>query len=607
MHLSELVDIGELRGLCESFTAITGAVTAVLDREGNVLVATGWQDICTQFHRVNPATCARCQESDTDLADHLKKGDAYNIYKCKNGMVDVAVPITIAGEHVANFFTGQFFLEPPKKTFFLRQADEFGFDKSAYISAMERAPVFSAEEVKSMMEFFTRLAKVMGEMGLAKLRLQQANTKLQTSAAIIQSSQDAIVRISLDGTIESWNAGAEKVFGYTSSEAIGSPLQMLTPPDRIDEELEIVSRTSRGERVSHFETVRRRKDGQLINVSISNSPILDEAGRVIGASIIARDITESKQVAKTLQKRQVMMERTESMARLASFEWEVESNLVTWSPEMFLIFGRDPTRGAPNLEGQAQLFTPQSTQMLFDAVRKAVSDGIPYELELMSVMPDGEQRTCFIKGFPERDDNGRVVRLAGLVQDITERKRKDEVIKQLAYHDTLTHLPNRRLLRDRLHQAMASSSRSRNYGALMFIDLDNFKPINDKYGHEAGDLLLIEAAERLKGCVREMDTVARFGGDEFVVMISELATVREKSLSEAKAIAEKMRAALSKPYRIAITYNKDTETCIEHHCTACIGITLFIGNETSQDDLLKWADVAMYQAKEAGRNRVRFY
>ncbi len=607
MHLSELVDIGELRGLCESFTAITGAVTAVLDREGNVLVATGWQDICTQFHRVNPATCARCQESDTDLADHLKKGDAYNIYKCKNGMVDVAVPITIAGEHVANFFTGQFFLEPPKKTFFLRQADEFGFDKSAYISAMERAPVFSAEEVKSMMEFFTRLAKVMGEMGLAKLRLQQANTKLQTSAAIIQSSQDAIVRISLDGTIESWNAGAEKVFGYTSSEAIGSPLQMLTPQDRIDEELEIVSRTSRGERVSHFETVRRRKDGQLINVSISNSPILDEAGRVIGASIIARDITESKQVAKTLQKRQVMMERTESMARLASFEWEVESNLVTWSPEMFLIFGRDPTRGAPNLEGQAQLFTPQSTQMLFDAVRKAVSDGIPYELELMSVMPDGEQRTCFIKGFPERDDNGRVVRLAGLVQDITERKRKDEVIKQLAYHDTLTHLPNRRLLRDRLHQAMASSSRSRNYGALMFIDLDNFKPINDKYGHEAGDLLLIEAAERLKGCVREMDTVARFGGDEFVVMISELATVREKSLSEAKAIAEKMRAALSKPYRIAITYNKDTETCIEHHCTACIGITLFIGNETSQDDLLKWADVAMYQAKEAGRNRVRFY
>ncbi len=607
MHLSELVDIGELRGLCESFTAITGAVTAVLDREGAVLVATGWQDICTQFHRVNPATCARCQESDTDLADHLKKGDAYNVYQCKNGMVDVAVPITIAGEHVANFFTRQFFLEPPKKTFFLRQADEFGFDKSAYISAMERAPIFSAEEVKSMMAFFTRLANVMGEMGLAKLRLQQANTKLQTSAAIIQSSQDAIVRISLDGTIESWNAGAEKIFGYTSSEAIGSPLQMLIPPDRIDEELEIVSRTSRGERVSHFETVRRRKDGQLINVSISNSPILDEAGRVIGASIIARDITESKQVAKTLQKRQVMMERTESMARLASFEWEIESNLVTWSPEMFLIFGRDPALGVPNLEGQAQLYTPQSTQMLFDAVRKAVSDGIPYELELMSVMPDGEQRTCFVKGFPERDDNGRVVRLAGLVQDITERKRKDEVIKQLAYHDTLTQLPNRRLLRDRLHQAMASSSRSRNYGALMFLDLDNFKPINDQYGHEAGDLLLIEAAERLKGCVREMDTVARFGGDEFVVMISELATDREESLSEAKAIAEKMRAALSKPYRIAITHDKDAETCIEHHCTACIGITVFVGNEASQDDLLKWADVAMYQAKEAGRNRVRFY
>lgn len=606
MHLSELVDVAELRGLCESFTAITGAVTAVLDLEGNVLVATGWQDICTQFHRAHPATCVRCLESDTELARHLKEGDAYNVYQCKNGMVDVAVPITIAGEHLANFFTGQFFLGPPSKPLFLRQADEFGFDKSAYLSAMAQAPIFSEKQVQAMMGFFTRLAKVMGEMGLAKLRLQQANTTLQASAAIIQSSEDAIIGKSLDGTIKSWNPGAEKIFGYTANEAIGSPSQMLTPPDRTNEEHELMSRISRGERVNHFETVRRRKDGQLIHVSMSISPIVDGLGHVIGASKIARDITESKQVAKTLQQRQVMLERTESMAHLASFEWEIASNVAIWSPEMFLIFDRDPALGVPNLEGQAELYTPESTQLLFDAVSKAISDGIPYELELIAVRPSGEHRHCFIKGFPERDDSGRVVRLAGLVHDITERKRTDEVIRQQAYHDTLTQLPNRRLLKDRLQQAMTSSCRTKHYGALMFLDLDNFKPLNDTNGHEAGDMLLIEATHRLKNCVRDMDTVARFGGDEFVVMISELAMDKEHSTSLAQAIAEKMRAALSWPYHIAIKNNKGVETSIEHHCTASIGVTLFVGDESSQDDLLKWADAAMYQAKEAGRNLVRF-
>ena len=608
MDLTELLDVGELRGLCESFTAITGAVTAVLDLDGKVLIAAGWQDLCTQFHRVNPMTCARCRESDTVLAGRLKEGGDYNVYQCKNGLVDVAVPITIAGEHVANFFTGQFFFAPPDRHYFLRQAKEFGFDEKAYLDAMARAPVFSAEQVQSMMGFFTRLAKVMGEMGLAKLRLQQANTKLQQSAAIIQSSDDAIIGTSLDGVIESWNPGAEKIFGYTSSEAIGNSLMILIPADRANEEVDIVSRISHGRRESHFETTRRRKDGQLISVSMSISPILDSAGKVIGSSKIVRDITETKRIAKTLQHMKLLMERTESMARLASFEWEVDVNTVTWSPEMFVIFGRDPALGVPNLEGQAELFTTESTERLFDAVGKAVSDGIPYELELMTVQPDGEQRPCFVKGFPERDERGRVVRLAGLVQDITERKRTDDIIKQLAYHDALTHLPNRRLLNDRLQQAMASSSRSKDYGALMFLDLDDFKPLNDSYGHEAGDLLLIEAADRIKSCVRAMDTVARFGGDEFVVMLSELDADSERSASQAEAIAEKIRMALSMPYRISIKRDKEVETTtIDHRSSASIGVTLFLGNDFSSEDLLKWADVAMYQAKEAGRNLIRFH
>ena len=179
----ELVDIEELRGLCESFTAVTGAVTAILDIEGNILVATGWQQICTHFHRMQPWTAARCRESDTVLAGRLRQGEAYNVYKCKNGLVDVAVPIMIGGQHVANFFTGQFFFEPPDINFFIRQAKEFGFGEKTYLAALEKVPVFSEAQVKEMMEFLTRLAQLMGEMGLSKLRLQEANAILQASEA----------------------------------------------------------------------------------------------------------------------------------------------------------------------------------------------------------------------------------------------------------------------------------------------------------------------------------------------------------------------------------------------------------------------------------------
>lgn len=191
-----------------------------------------------------------------------------------------------------------------------------------------------------------------------------------------------------------------------------------------------------------------------------------------------------------------------------------------------------------------------------------------------------------------------------VAKDITERNAMQEQVRQLAFHDPLTGLPNRRLLADRLGLAMATNRRNTRFGALMFLDLDNFKPLNDAHGHSAGDLLLVEVAKRLSRCIREMDTVARFGGDEFVVMISELESGRSESAAAASVIAEKIRAALSQPYVLKIKRNDAGETSLEHNCTASIGLALFDGNEASQDDVLRLADMAMYQAKEAGRNQV---
>ena len=220
---------------------------------------------------------------------------------------------------------------------------------------------------------------------------------------------------------------------------------------------------------------------------------------------------------------------------------------------------------------------------------------------------DGTERYLSISGDPLFDTAGNFEGYLGVGTDVTERKQMEEQVRQMAFYDTLTSLPNRRLLSDRLSQTMAASKRNGCYGALMFLDLDNFKSLNDTHGHKVGDLLLIQTADRLKNCVRETDTVARFGGDEYVVVIGELCFDKSESTAQARIVAEKIRDALAKPYVITVQHEASTETTVEHQCTVSIGVALFMKDEANQDDLLKFADTAMYQAKQAGRNLIRFY
>lgn len=205
-----------------------------------------------------------------------------------------------------------------------------------------------------------------------------------------------------------------------------------------------------------------------------------------------------------------------------------------------------------------------------------------------------------------KDEGGDVTNYVASLHDITERKQVEELIFNHAYQDPLTLLPNRRLLNDRLERAMAAGKRGGLYGAVMFLDLDNFKPLNDLHGHVFGDLLLAEAAARLRACVRENDTVARFGGDEFVVMLCELGADKAQATEYAGSVANKIRTALSEPYRLINRHDEDAEKSIEHRCTASIGVALFYGDETPKDDILKHADTAMYRAKADGRNLIRF-
>lgn len=193
------------------------------------------------------------------------------------------------------------------------------------------------------------------------------------------------------------------------------------------------------------------------------------------------------------------------------------------------------------------------------------------------------------------------------IRNIAERKQLEDQMRQLALYDSLTDLPNRRLLHDRLSQTMAASKRWGCHAALMYVDLDNFKTLNDAHGHAAGDLLLIEAAHRLKSCVRESDTVARVGGDEFVIILSDLSSDKVKSTAMVEVTAQKIRVKLTWPYLLMIRHEGKADTAVEYRCTASIGVALFFNHECSQDDILGRADSAMYQAKAAGPNLIRFY
>lgn len=207
--------------------------------------------------------------------------------------------------------------------------------------------------------------------------------------------------------------------------------------------------------------------------------------------------------------------------------------------------------------------------------------------------------------FPEwltitavRSTDNIATHYVGMHTDITKRKAAEDEIKHLAFFDALTQLPNRRLLIDRLQQALVSSARSKRMGALLFVDLDNFKILNDTLGHDSGDLLLKQVADRLTSCVREGDTVARLGGDEFVIMLENLSEKPIEAGAQTEAIGEKILASLNLPYFFASR---------EHRSTASIGITLFNNHEETQEELLKRADIAMYKAKESGRNTLKFF
>ncbi|MDP2826715.1 MAG: diguanylate cyclase [Sulfuritalea sp.] len=407
------------------------------------------------------------------------------------------------------------------------------------------------------------------------------------------------------------NEAAIRTLGYTSREEfLDVHPSKLSPPRQPDGQdsyakAERMMAIAKDKGLHRFEWIHTKADGTNFVAEVTLSIIELRDRQVIYC--VWRDITERKSTEEKLLRQNNMLSAiVENFPGGISL---VDADLrVTAHNDNFkrLMDFPDSLFAKPDLHfediirfnaGRGE-YGPGDPEQQVAAIVARARNFQPHKIE--RVRPNGT--ALEIRGMP-LPDGGFVT----IYIDITERKQMEDQVRQLAFYDDLTKLPNRRLLNDRLSQTMAVSKRSGCYGALMFLDLDNFKPLNDTHGHVVGDLLLIEAADRLKCCVREMDTVARFGGDEFVVMLSDLNADKAESTSHAEIVAEKIRIRLSEPYLLTIRQEGKEDTTVEHHCTVSIGVTLFIDHEASQDDILKWADVAMYQAKEAGRNSIRFY
>ncbi len=312
-----------------------------------------------------------------------------------------------------------------------------------------------------------------------------------------------------------------------------------------------------------------------------------------------KSLLESSQKSETLY-RHVLSDQTESIFRF------LPDHTITYVNDAFRqYFGRD----SQDFIGKKweSIVLPEDLPFFHYELNRLSLDHPVADVEVRVVGNNEDMHWCRFVNRGIFDDEGHLKEVQSVGRDCTSRKNLEEELKRLAFTDSLTRLSNRRLLQDRLRKSLITIKRTGKSGALFFIDLDNFKPINDRYGHEAGDLLLIEAAQRIKSCVREMDTVARIGGDEFVAMVGEFDGDLAKSVSYVKAIAEKIGLALAEPYLIMIENDDVPRYIVEHLCTASIGVVQFPQGNGSAENYLRWADRAMYQAKDAGRNAIRFY
>ncbi len=508
---------------------------------------------------------------------------ALSIFMMRRLIPHIMTPIERLGESARNIArTRQFALRVEKLT-----DDELGTLTDQFNKMLD-------ELEKQDRELLNRNESLEQEVQSRTSAMRAAMDEMYT---LLNSMAEGAFGVDTRGNCRFVNASFLRLLGYDRvEEIIGKNMHGLiqaTRPDgtvypESDSKIINAYREKRGFHAS--DEVFWRKDGVPISVEFWAQPLIVE-GEVQGVIATFVDITERIRAENELKIAATAFESQEGMLVTDADNRILRVNRAFTSItgyEKEEVIGQNPRLLSSGLHDQA----------FYEGMWAALNGSGTWEGEIWNRKKDGSIYAELLSITAVKDHHNVVTNYVGTFNDITMNKAAEEQIRNLAFYDPLSGLPNRRLLLDRLHQALASSARSGKQGAVLFLDLDHFKTLNDTQGHDMGDLLLQEVAKRLTGSVREDDTVARFGGDEFVVVLEDLSENTLEAAAQTEVIGEKILSTINKPYVL-----RDRE----YHSTSSIGATLFNDHQSGVEELLKQADIAMYQAKTSGRNTVRFF
>jgi len=424
----------------------------------------------------------------------------------------------------------------------------------------------------------------------------------------LQSITQGVVVAGPDENILSVNTAFTVITGFSEAECIGRNCRFLQGPATDIHTIEKIHQACTNATPFSGEILNYRKDGTVFWNDLLISSLKDAEGKTTHFIGITRDVTARKEVDQALIRTRYRLDLAVKAGGIGIWDWDVVNDHLIWDRGMYALYGIDEQDFLGAYDAWQKAVHPEDRDQADRDIRDALQSG-EFKTEFRVLWPDGSIHYIRGNALVVKDSAGIAIRMVGTNWDITEQKLSDLKIQELAFYDPLTQVLNRRLFEDRLHQKLLRTQRSQHYGALLFADLDHFKELNDHYGHQMGDLRLIDVAKRIKECVRQVDTVARYGGDEFVIILDELGSDQATAHLQAKKIAEKLCQSLSAS---SCLNELERKLCSSNEpgkcrCSVSIGVKLFKGGEITQEQLIAQADAAMYRAKKAGGSRVQFY